>query len=167
MDTSLQLPKMVRPSVDDPDATRLLPNPDPNFKDVPLFPDDISRLRNPTGWLNDNCLNACAQLLAGHFGTENVIGGRPAILSSFAMAQQRDGASVDEGVWRVNHRSRYWEKDVWIIPIHQPSSLHWELAVVYLRQCRIAYFDSFAHPNSWEVDVEVSTDYTAYSFTSR
>ncbi|KAI0694788.1 hypothetical protein C8Q76DRAFT_634071 [Earliella scabrosa] len=113
-----------------------------------------TRLRNPTGWLNDNSVNACAQLLSGYFGTENVTGGRPAILSSFAMAQQRDGTSLDDGMWRVNHRSRYWEKDVWIIPIHQPSTQHWELAIVYLRQCRIAYFDSLAHPKTWEEDVQ-------------
>ena len=164
MDTTLTLPKGQRPSVDDPNATRLLPNPVPNSKAIPFFADDISQLRNPTGWLNDNSVNACAQLLSGYFGTENVTGGRPAILSSFAMAQQRDGTSLDDGMWRVNHRSRYWEKDVWIIPIHQPSTQHWELAIVYLRQCRIAYFDSLAHPKTWEEDVQVRVMHITMTF---
>ena len=105
-----------------------------------------------------------ARASAGLAAPGLVTGGRPAILSSFAMAQQRDGTSLDDGMWRVNHRSRYWEKDVWIIPIHQPSTQHWELAIVYLRQCRIAYFDSLAHPKTWEEDVQVRVMHITMTF---
>ena len=71
------------------------------------------------------------------------------------MSQERDGQSSDQGVWRVNHRSRYWESDVWIIPIHQPAAHHWELAVVYVKERQIALFDSFANASTWEKDVQV------------
>ena len=142
--------------MDDPTATRWLSHPDPTCRAIPFSPDDINRLRNPTSWINDDCLNGCAQLLVAHFGTGNVIGGSFAILSSFAMAQHQDGTSLDAGMWRVSHRTCYWEKDVWIIPVHKPADHHWELAIVYFKERRIAYFDSFAHADAWEDDAKVS-----------
>ena len=156
MDCSQALPKLPRPIATTPNTTLVLPHPDPTCREITFSPEDIARIRDPCAWLNDDCVNGCAQLLALHFGMTNVDGGHPTINSSFAMAQQRDGQSLDDGVWRVNHRTRYWESDVWIIPIHQPRAHHWELAVVYLKERQIAYFDSFANESSWEVDVQVS-----------
>ena len=115
----------------------------------------MDRLRFPEKWLNDDCLNGCAQLLVHHFGTEKVAGGSVAFLHSFAMAQHRNGTSTDQSLWNTSRLSSYWEKDVWVIPVHKIDAHHWELAIVYLADSRIAYFDSFGHKTSWEDDAKV------------
>ncbi|KAI0707020.1 hypothetical protein C8Q76DRAFT_629548 [Earliella scabrosa] len=150
VDEALALPRQSRPAITNPDARRVLPRLDPTLRPIVFAPDDLDRLRQPEAWLNDDCINGCMELLAQHFGTDRVVGGDPAFLSSYAMASQRGGQSDDEQVWRVNHIARYWEKDVWLVPVHKWDGHHWELAIVYFRSCRIAYFDSFGMRTSWE-----------------
>ncbi|KAI0746147.1 hypothetical protein C8Q76DRAFT_605599, partial [Earliella scabrosa] len=134
-------------------TNRVLPHPDPALRPLVFSPLDIDRLR-PERWLNDDCVNGCAQLLVHHFGASHN-GGNIAILHSFTMAHQRNGTSTDQAVWNISRTARYWEKDIWIIPVHKPAEQHWELAIVYLKECRIAYFDSLAHRTSWEHDVQL------------
>ncbi|KAI0701749.1 hypothetical protein C8Q76DRAFT_633393 [Earliella scabrosa] len=134
-------------------TNRILPHPDHTLRPLVFSPLDIDRLR-PERWLNDDCVNGCAQLLVLHFGASNA-GGNIAILHSFTMAQHRNGTSTDQAVWNSSRTARYWEKDIWIIPVHKPDIQHWELAIVYLKECRIAYFDSLAHRTSWEHDAQV------------
>ena len=72
------------------------------------------------------------------------------------MAQQRSNQATDESYWRNYHTSRFWEKDVWIIPVHRPAEKHWEVAVVYFQKRRIAYFDSFGDRDSWKDEIKVN-----------
>lgn len=64
----------------------------------------------------------------------------------------------DDTIWRDCYRSEFWRKNVWVIPIHHPSPSpgHWTVAVVYVREQRIAYYDSFASKSLWEADAAVS-----------
>ena len=81
-----------------------------------------------------------------------------AILHSFAMAHQRNGTSTDQAVWNISRISRYWEKDILIIPVHQPMKDHWTMAVVYFRKRHIVYFDSFGSSNNragWVAELKV------------
>lgn len=119
--------------------------------------EDLERLHQPRRWLNDECINGCAQVLLQHFGTGGVTGGSPVVISSFTVTQHRN-QSYDRAVWSCVQATRFWEKDVWIIPIHQAERNHWELAVIYIKRLRIAYFDSFGHSEttSWRADVQVN-----------
>ncbi|KAI0703077.1 hypothetical protein C8Q76DRAFT_801927 [Earliella scabrosa] len=155
VDTVLSLPKSSSRPPTGPLKPRLLPHPNPSLRALVFSPDDMDRLRFPEKWLNDDCLNGCAQLLVHHFGTEKVAGGSVAFLHSFAMAQHRNGTSTDQSLWNTSRLSSYWEKDVWVIPVHKIDAHHWELAIVYLADSRIAYFDSFGHKTSWEDDAKV------------
>ncbi|KAI0710611.1 hypothetical protein C8Q76DRAFT_624385 [Earliella scabrosa] len=130
--------------------------------DIDLFvdhihfaPADVERLRNPSSWLNDDCINGCIQLLLRYFGGAATTHGNPAFISSFAMSQQRSNKATDESYWRNYHTSRFWEKDMWVFPIHQPAKQHWEVAVVYFQTRRIAYFDSFGDKNSWKNEIKL------------
>lgn len=57
-------------------------------------------------------------------------------------------------LWKHARHSKYWEKDIWIFPIHRPAQFHWVSAVVYLRTGIVHVFDSFGS-NRWDTDIEV------------
>ncbi|KAI0706515.1 hypothetical protein C8Q76DRAFT_629740 [Earliella scabrosa] len=138
-----------------PPDSRFLAHPDRNLKDIHFAPSDLDRLRDPSAWLNDDCINGCIQLLVRCFGTARTLHGSPAFISSFAMAQQRSNQATDESYWRNHHTSRFWEKDVWVFPVHRPAEKHWEVAVVYFQKRRIAYFDSFGDQASWKNEIKL------------
>ncbi|KIK10825.1 hypothetical protein PISMIDRAFT_20060 [Pisolithus microcarpus 441] len=81
-------------------------------------PDDTSLLSTTNACLNDTCINGCGALL---FSTLlSAAAQRCAILSTHDLPRVRYNAT-DEILWRNASWSRYWEKDIWIIPIHRPS----------------------------------------------
>ena len=80
---------------------------------------------------------------------------RCAILSTHTLSQIRYKA-IDQQLWRNTRSSSYWEKDVWIIPIHRPRQVHWVLAVAYVRNGEIHLYDSFTGRNEWKKDVPVT-----------
>lgn len=121
---------------------------------------DLLRLQRPHGLLSDDCINTGAQVLLQHFGTGSLREGEPVIFSTRIMSMHRVDAD-DRTIWRDCYKSQFWTKNVWIIPIHhQLPSLHWTrqwtVAVVYIKEQRIAYFDSFANKKVWESDAAVS-----------
>ncbi|KAI0694292.1 hypothetical protein C8T65DRAFT_711030 [Cerioporus squamosus] len=116
-----------------------------------FWPDDLGRLQRAEGLINDDGMNGCAQLLLRYFGSGHVYRGPPALLSSYVMAKQLDGATADDTLWRCSQYTDYWRKNVWIMPVHRANSCHWELAVIYIAEQQIAYFDSFGNPQSWEI----------------
>jgi len=76
---------------------------------------NIERLISPYSLLNDVCVNDGALLLQLHLRTPHTH--RCAVLSTWAMAYLRSGS--DDGVlWRSIRHTRYWEKDIWVVPIH-------------------------------------------------
>ncbi|KAI9457405.1 hypothetical protein HD554DRAFT_2030065 [Boletus coccyginus] len=50
---------------------------------------------------------------------------------------------------------KFWTKNIWIIPIHQPSPGHWLLCLAYITHCELCLFDSFAEWKPWLADVNV------------
>ncbi len=75
-----------------------------------------------------------------------------AIFSTYDIYFVKNGA-IDALKRSVSH-TRYWEHDIWLIPIHNPN--HWTLAIVVLSTQTIYQFDSQASQKTWESDVAVS-----------
>lgn len=118
---------------------------------------DLLRLQQPHGLMSDDCINTGAQVLLRQLGTGAVREGDVVIFSTRIMSMYR--AKIDDNtIWRDCYKSRFWEKNVWVLPIHHRSpSPHWTVAIIYIKEQRIAYFDSFASQSVWEADAVVST----------
>ncbi|EED85593.1 predicted protein [Postia placenta Mad-698-R] len=65
----------------------------------------------------------------------------------------------DATLWRNAASTRFWEKDVWTIPIHYED--HWMLATIDIPRSRVAYFDSFAREHPWEGHIQDVMQLTA------
>ncbi|KAG2737671.1 hypothetical protein P692DRAFT_201672633, partial [Suillus brevipes Sb2] len=90
---------------------------------------DIAILCSPTARLNDVCVNSCAALLYSELKIPNV---SCAILSTHDLPRIRYNAP-DEVIWRQCSWTQYWERDIWVLPIHRPSHVgHWVFCAIYL-----------------------------------
>jgi hypothetical protein len=117
-------------------------------------PKDIALLASPTACLNDVCINGCAALLFSKLN--NLVTVRCALLSSHDLPRIRYNAS-DVIIWRNVSWTSYWEKDIWILPIHRSSNIgHWVLCVVRFSSKELHLFDSLAEKKPWKHDVKVS-----------
>ncbi|KAG1735673.1 uncharacterized protein EDB91DRAFT_1348200 [Suillus paluster] len=129
-------------------ATRVRPSMG-GFPQQVFEPRDISFLASPTAYLNDVCINGCAMLLQIDIPNPIV-----AIFSTHDLPRIRYNAA-DDILWRNTSWTRYWEKDVWIIPIHRPASVgHWVACVIYLSRKEIHLFDSLAERKPWKHDLK-------------
>jgi Ulp1 protease family, C-terminal catalytic domain len=118
-------------------------------------PPDLHRFHSEK-MLNDVCINGGAALLQDYFALIDdtaAYSRRCAILSTHELPRVRYQA-LDNDLWRNIRRTIYWEKDVWILPIHRPRALHWVLGVIYVRENRILLFDSFAEEKPWRADIK-------------
>ncbi|OJT05167.1 hypothetical protein TRAPUB_3992 [Trametes pubescens] len=118
-----------------------------------LIPEkDLVRLQQPRTQLSDDCINTGAQVLLRHIDKHSLLSANLAIFSTRVMSMHR--ADADDGsIWRDCHLTEFWTKGTWIIPIHHlVPSAHWTAAIVYMKEKRIAYFDSFASKDLWESD---------------
>lgn len=109
------------------------------------------------GLLNDVCMNGLPKLLQELFARDpqhRLPAGRCAIFSTYDLNRVCYRASNSE-LWRSTYRHKFWEKDVWIIPIHRPLERHWVLAVLYLQHREVHVFDSLAGKASWSQDITV------------
>jgi Ulp1 protease family, C-terminal catalytic domain len=116
-------------------------------------PEDLQILDCPNARLNGTCLNSCATLLQEFYSSP--YSNCCAILSTHDLVRVRYNAS-DNDFWRNLKRTKYWVKDIWILPIHRTAAEHWVLAVIYPRSSKIHLFDSLADRKGWKRDVEVS-----------
>ncbi|OSX57077.1 hypothetical protein POSPLADRAFT_1061782 [Postia placenta MAD-698-R-SB12] len=123
---------------------------------VHLDVSNMSRLQNRSAWMNDSCINACMQLLQLVFLGPG--GERVALLSTYMLPLVRADAG-DATLWRNAASTRFWEKDVWTIPIHYKD--HWMLATIDIPRSRVAYFDSFAREHPWEGHIQDVMQLTA------
>ncbi|KAG2123258.1 hypothetical protein DEU56DRAFT_917566 [Suillus clintonianus] len=133
-------------------ATRIWPSRH-GFPQQIFDPRDISFLGSSTACLNDVCLNGCAILL--HDSQMSIpVAQRIAILSTHDLPRIRYNAA-DEMLWRQSSWTRYWEKDIWILPIHRPVPVgHWVLCVICRSSKELHLFDSFAEKRPWQHDVK-------------
>jgi Ulp1 family protease len=111
-------------------------------------------LTSPTAFLNDTCINGCAVLLFSEL--KSVATSHCALLTTHDLPRIRYNAS-DDILWRNVSYTRYWEKDVWILPIHRPSNIgHWVLCIIRFSSKELHLFDSLAEKKPWKNDVKVS-----------
>jgi Ulp1 family protease len=89
--------------------------------------------------LNDEAINGCSAILAFWLKSQ------PhsfAYFSSYEFARwQQNGRSR---TWNFTRHLQYWNRNVWIIPVHDSVHLHWTVATVYPALRRIDYFDSLS-----------------------
>lgn len=116
---------------------------------------DLSLLAHPTSRLNDTCINGCAALLYSEMLTSSRV--RPcAILSTHDLPRIRYNAS-DDILWRNTSWTLFWERDLWLLPIHRPSPVgHWVFCAIYIPSKELHLFDSLAERHPWKTDVKVS-----------
>ncbi|EMD34765.1 hypothetical protein CERSUDRAFT_54749 [Gelatoporia subvermispora B] len=118
--------------------------------------DDYSRLADPDALLNSDCINECAVLLQRNISTP--MARNCAIFSTYDVVsanQSNDGGALMRSVKRMP----YWERNIWLIPIHRPGYGgagvgHWTLVVVDIPQRILYQFDSFADETQWRGDVQ-------------
>ncbi|KIM54794.1 hypothetical protein SCLCIDRAFT_136017, partial [Scleroderma citrinum Foug A] len=75
-----------------------------------------------------------------------------AVLSTHDLPRVRHNA-MDDAMWRNTSWTHYWEKDIWILPIHQPG--HWVVCTIDFTFKRLFLFDSFAEWKPWKKDIWV------------
>jgi len=111
---------------------------------------DIAMLMSPTSCVNDICINGGISILFAALGVPEE---HPfAVFSTFDLLHV---SSDDENLWRVTRHTKFWTKDVWIIPIHWPSSAHWVLCMAYITRRQLCLFDSLAEQAPWHADIDV------------
>ncbi|KAG2115640.1 hypothetical protein DEU56DRAFT_932629 [Suillus clintonianus] len=114
-------------------------------------PKDIAILCSPAACLNDICINSCAVLLYSELKVPNV---SCAILSTHDLPRIRYNAP-DEVIWRQCSWTQYWERDIWVLPIHRPSHVgHWVFCAIYLPSKEFHLFDSLGDQKPWKRDVK-------------
>ncbi|KAJ8508215.1 hypothetical protein ONZ45_g9480 [Pleurotus djamor] len=115
-----------------------------------LDEDDMKRLMNQRGWLNAACINSLNLCFSEIVPTAS----KYAIFDTYALVHVA-GKVNDEALWNMVSVTRFWEKDVFIIPIHRPRQLHWVLCVARLQTRTLEVFDSFGSRSHWESDLHL------------
>ncbi|KAJ6533961.1 hypothetical protein DFH09DRAFT_1405699 [Mycena vulgaris] len=120
---------------------------------------DIACVESRTGRLTGFTINALAGALLNIFGhptSPNAMhANQCAIISTYDLVRVRYKAS-DNDLWRNIHHSRYWEKSLWLIPIHRVEEEHWVLTVVDVSRQQILFFDSLGvRGGGWRRDIRV------------
>ncbi|KAJ7439132.1 hypothetical protein FB451DRAFT_1151843 [Mycena latifolia] len=118
---------------------------------------DISRIESYNGRLTGFAINGLAaalQNLLGHSTSpDSVPANSCAIFSTYDLPRIRYKAS-DSVLWRHVEHTKYWEKPLWLIPIHRVDEEHWVLAVVDVGTQQILFFDSLAlRGHGWRQDI--------------
>jgi hypothetical protein len=108
--------------------------------------------RGPNELLNDVCINGCSALLQHQFDStypHAEQSRRCAILSTFDLPRVRYKCS-DKDLWRNLQGTSYWDKHVWILPIHRPNSGgHWVLCIIAPHSRELFLFDSLGQQRPW------------------
>ncbi|KAF7976360.1 hypothetical protein HWV62_6913 [Athelia sp. TMB] len=136
---------------------KVVPLPPRRF-DVSMERDTFQQFLSPTALLNDNSLNGAAILLQTQILKSNINStASVAILSTHDLVRIHYG-SPDDQLWRGAKATQYWDKNVWILPIHRPTACHWVLCVIYLDTKQLRLFDSFGEECPWYTDIKQLPD---------
>ena len=107
----------------------------------------IACLMDPKAMLNNTCMNEGLQLLLSYLQPDHV--DHCAIFSTYTMTYIKQEAD-DKTLWRDVCHHMYWEKSVWIIPVHlQHPYLHWMLCIINIDTATIQLFDSLTDRSLW------------------
>ncbi|KAG6377895.1 hypothetical protein JVT61DRAFT_14683 [Boletus reticuloceps] len=124
------------------------------FRGIAFEAKDIHILANSEARLNDVCVNGCAALVYSKNLEHEA--SQVAVFSTHDFPRIRYHAT-DEDLWRNTSRTKFWQKAIWILPIHRPSSWgHWVLCSIHFDTHRLLLFDSLAESQPWENDLPVS-----------
>jgi hypothetical protein len=119
---------------------------------------DVDHIRSPTGRLNNWALNGLAASLLSIYGHPTspfaAMANRCAVLSTFDLHRVHFRAS-DTSLWRHLSPTKYWEKRLWLLPIHRPDDEHWVFVAVAVHQQQLFFFDSLAQRQGWRKDLRV------------
>ncbi|KAJ7722723.1 hypothetical protein DFH07DRAFT_971788 [Mycena maculata] len=104
-----------------------------NLGPLRISPEDWKPFQSLTGRLNGIGLNGVAaslhSLYSEHYSPTNGSATQCAVFSTYDLPCVRYKNS-DLDLWRRVSPTQYWEKPVWLIPIHRPSEEHWVLVIV-------------------------------------
>ncbi|KAJ7801139.1 hypothetical protein B0H14DRAFT_2386691, partial [Mycena olivaceomarginata] len=128
----------------------------PGLCTLEIAPADWKPFQRPTGRLNGFGLNGVAAslhtLYSDPYSPTKASAQLCAVLTTYDLPCVRYKGS-DPDLWRRVAHTQYWEKPVWLIPIHRPLEEHWVLAVVVVPTREIFFFDSMASRRGWRQDL--------------
>ncbi|KAJ7349923.1 hypothetical protein DFH08DRAFT_648893, partial [Mycena albidolilacea] len=118
----------------------------------------LDRLHAPAGRLNGEILNGTAAALLNLFDNPTSRLYTPsatgcALLNTYDLHRTRFNAP-DTVLWEHLSHTRYWEKPVWVIPVHRPKEEHWVLVIAAVQENRLFFFDSLGHHTGWRQDIQ-------------
>ncbi|KAJ7168055.1 hypothetical protein B0H12DRAFT_1040625, partial [Mycena haematopus] len=124
--------------------------------DHTLEADDVDRIRSRTGRLNNFALNGLAASLLNLFDGSSELhaphASQCAVLNTYNIHRVRFKAT-DAILWKNLSPTQYWDKGLWLVPIHRASEEHWVVVVVAVREQKLFFFDSFAQRQGWRRDL--------------
>ncbi|KAJ6505166.1 hypothetical protein C8R45DRAFT_817754 [Mycena sanguinolenta] len=117
--------------------------------------DDVDRIRLPRR-LNNFALNGLAAALLNVFSSpaspHAAQANQCAVLSTYDVHRVRYKAD-DVVLWDHLCPTQYWDKPLWLIPIHRAGEEHWVFVVVVVRDQKLFFFDSLAQQGGWRRDL--------------
>ena len=117
-----------------------------------FLPSDTSLLASLQARLNNTCINGCATLLYSAFMPAAA---RCVVLSTHDLPCVCFHAD-DDLLWRNVSWTHFWEKPVWIIPIHRSLPVgHWVLCTVDFPSRKLLLFDSLTEQKPWKNEIKV------------
>ncbi|KAJ7878778.1 hypothetical protein B0H14DRAFT_2341821 [Mycena olivaceomarginata] len=119
---------------------------------------DLHRLHSATGRLNDVALNGGAATLLNIYDQPHSpyagSAGDCTLLSTFDLHRIHYKAS-DAVLWRNLSHTMYWEKRLWLIPIHHPKDQHWVIVVAAVHKEHLFFLlDSLGEQRGWRQDIQ-------------
>lgn len=98
----------------------------------------LQHLQSPVKQLNDVCINMGALVL------QQSLVNTPGVPSCAVLSSYIVTVSSLDSLWRATQPTLYWQRSVWILPLHLEMSHHWVACVVRLKKRTVHLFDSFA-----------------------
>ncbi|KAJ7828174.1 hypothetical protein B0H13DRAFT_2437996 [Mycena leptocephala] len=128
----------------------------PGRRPLEITTDDLAPFIHRTGRLTGFGLNGVAAslhiLFSGAFSPTKTSANQCALFSTYDFPCAHYKGS-DPDLWRLVSPTQYWEKPLWLIPIHRPEEEHWVLVVVVIPTQELFFFDSLASRGGWRKDL--------------
>ncbi|KAK6996412.1 hypothetical protein R3P38DRAFT_2799725 [Favolaschia claudopus] len=130
----------------------------PNRRPLQILASDFYPFSLPTGRLTGFGLNSVATSLLnvfrGPYSPFKASADQCALFSTYDLPRVHFKRS-DPDIWRHISPTEYWDKPLWLIPIHRKSQEHWVLIVVDIPARELLFFDSLASSGGWRQDLRV------------
>ena len=104
---------------------------------------DLQRLQSPTQQLNDVCVNMGTLIL------QRSLADTPEVRSCVVLPSYVITATCLDRLWRVTQPTSYWQRSVWILPLHLEQDHHWAACTIRLGERTVHLFDSFASRHTY------------------